>query len=82
MDDNVHPTQTLRLVDRLIRANRDFELLIVPGAEHFFVGYEFYVRRRKWDFLVRNLLGAEPPAGYRLAAAPMDFAAFAEIMGD
>ncbi len=81
MDDNVHPTLTLRLVNRLIAANKDFELLIVPGAEHFFVGYEFYVRRRKWDFIVRHLLGSEPPAGYRLAEQQMDFTSFAEIMG-
>jgi dipeptidyl aminopeptidase/acylaminoacyl peptidase len=80
MDDNVYPHLTLRLVDRLIAANKDFELLIVPGAEHFFVGYEFYVRRRKWDFLVRHLMGREPPAGYRLEDVPMDFETFSELM--
>lgn len=67
MDDNVHPHQTLRLVDKLIANNKDFDLLIVPGAEHLFIGYLPYITRRKWDFFVRHLLGAEPPTGYRLA---------------
>jgi dipeptidyl-peptidase 4 len=81
MDDNTHPHQTLRLVERLIAANKDFELLIVPEAEHLFIGYEWYVRRRRWDFLVRNLLGVEPPSGYRLAQAELDFEKFGEMLG-
>ena len=81
MDDNVYPHLTLRLVDRLIAANKDFELLIVPGAEHLFIGYDHYVRRRKWDFFVRHLLGLEPPAGYRLAERPVDIELFAEAFG-
>jgi dipeptidyl aminopeptidase/acylaminoacyl peptidase len=81
MDDNVYPHQTMNVVDRLIAANKDFELLIVPGAEHLFVGYESYVRRRRWDFLVRHLLGVEPPAGYRLEESPLDFETFAELLG-
>jgi len=76
MDDNVHPQLTLRLVDRLIAANKDFDLLIVPGAEHLFVGYHPYVTRRKWDFFVRHLLGEEPPTGYQLADIRPDFDAF------
>jgi dipeptidyl aminopeptidase/acylaminoacyl peptidase len=80
MDDNVYPQHSLRVVERLIEADKDFDLIMVPGAEHFFVGYEYYVRRRKWDFLVRNLLDAEPPSGYRLARMPMDFETFAELM--
>ncbi|MFD1541961.1 S9 family peptidase [Nonomuraea guangzhouensis] len=72
MDDNVHPHLTMRLVDRLIAADKDFDLLIVPGAEHLFVGYESYVIRRRWDFLVRHLMGVEPPPGYKIAPIPPD----------
>ncbi|MEV0389344.1 DPP IV N-terminal domain-containing protein [Nonomuraea sp. NPDC050643] len=72
MDDNVHPHLTMRLVNRLIAADKDFDLLIVPGAEHLFVGYESYVIRRRWDFLVRHLLGVEPPPGYRIAPISPD----------
>jgi dipeptidyl aminopeptidase/acylaminoacyl peptidase len=56
LDDNVSPHLTLRLVDRLIAADKDFEMLIIPGAEHMFFGYESYVARRRWDFLVRHLM--------------------------
>ncbi|TVT54650.1 prolyl oligopeptidase family serine peptidase [Amycolatopsis rhizosphaerae] len=81
MDDNVHPHQTLRLAERLIEADKDFDLVIVPGAEHTFFGYEHYVTRRRWDFLVRHVLGAEPPEGYRLAPAPFDLNLIADIFG-
>ena len=67
MDDKVHPDHTLRLADRLIAANKDFELLIVPGAEHAFIDCLAYVRGRSWDFLVRELTGTQPPA-YRPGA--------------
>ncbi|MCX5202748.1 S9 family peptidase [Streptomyces sp. NBC_00237] len=62
LDDQVHPSHTLRLADRLVAANKDFELLLVPGAEHTFIDCIAYVRTRSWDFLVRELLGAQPPA--------------------
>ncbi len=70
MDDNVTPYLTLRLADRLIAANKDFDLLIVPGAEHRFVGYGSYVTRRRWNYLVRHLMRREPPT-YQLAAIPI-----------
>jgi len=69
MDDNVTPHLTLRLVDRLIAANKDFDLIVVPGAEHGLVGYEAYTTRKNWDYLVRHLLGMEPPP-YRIADVP------------
>ncbi|HEY7477695.1 MAG TPA: DPP IV N-terminal domain-containing protein [Actinomycetota bacterium] len=66
MDDQVHAVHTLRLADRLVAADKGFELLIVPGAEHTFIGCLAYVRTRCWDFLVRELMGTRPPA-YRPA---------------
>jgi dipeptidyl aminopeptidase/acylaminoacyl peptidase len=67
MDDNVHPSLTLRVADALIKANKDFELLILPNRNH---GYsEPYFLRRLWDHFVRNLLGAEPPQGYEIGSA-------------
>jgi dipeptidyl aminopeptidase/acylaminoacyl peptidase len=71
LDDQVHPDHTLRLADRLIAADKDFELLIVPGAEHIFIDCLHYVRKRSWDFLVRELMGVRPPA-YRPAPIPID----------
>lgn len=59
MDDNVPPESTLRFVDALIKARKDFDLLVVPGANH---GAASPVTlRRTVDFFVHNLLGQEPP---------------------
>jgi hypothetical protein len=63
MDNNVHPANTLRVVDALIKANKDFDMLIVPDAAH---GLPDYTIRRQWDYFVRWLLGAEPPLNYKM----------------
>ena len=65
MDENVHVASTLRLVDALIEANKDFDLLIMPNRPHACVDDPYFVRRR-WDYFVRHLLDTEPPAGYRV----------------
>lgn len=78
MDDRVHPDHTLRLADRLIAAGKDFELLIVPGAEHVFIDCLAYVRTRAWDFLVRELMGVQPPA-YRPAPIAIDAELLSEL---
>ena len=59
LDTNVPPESTMRLVDALIKANKDFDLLVVPGMGHG-TGGAYGIRRRQ-DFFVRNLLGIEPP---------------------
>lgn len=71
MDNNVPPNNTMKLVDDLIKANADFDLLILPNRRHGF-GNEPYMMRRRWDYFVRNLMGAEPPKGYEIGApAPL-----------
>lgn len=65
LDDRVHPNATLLLIDALIANNKDFELVVMPNRNHGYAS-EGYIIRRSWDFLVRHLLGAEPPAGYWL----------------
>lgn len=64
MDDNVHPAMTIQVVDELIKANKDFDLLIAPNRAHGL--NEPYFVRKRWDYFVRHLLGAEPPAGYEI----------------
>jgi dipeptidyl-peptidase 4 len=66
LDDNVHPSNTLALVDALIRADRDFEFVFIPGANHACDIHPHYVRR-VWDFFVRELLGTAPPRRPRSA---------------
>jgi dipeptidyl aminopeptidase/acylaminoacyl peptidase len=70
MDHNVDPSSTFQVVDRLIGANKIFDLLVVPGADHGTRGpWSQYTNRNLFDYFVRNLLGedpvdwnAEPPA--------------------
>src|SRR5947209_4285615 len=59
MDNNVPPESTYRFVDELIKAGKDFDFLLVPGAGHGPGGS--YGTRRRDDFFVRHLLGVEPP---------------------
>lgn len=68
MDDNVPPQNTLLVVDALVKANKDFDLLLLPHARHGYGKDGYYVMRRRWDYFVRNLLGAEPPMQYELKA--------------
>lgn len=62
MDRNVPPTATLQVVDALIRADKDFEFLFIPGGGHGARGGATgeYTKRRTWDFFVRKLHGVEP----------------------
>jgi dipeptidyl aminopeptidase/acylaminoacyl peptidase len=67
MDDNVPPYNTLLVVNELIAANKDFDLILLPNRAHGF-GNEPYMVRRRWDYFVKNLLGAEPPKEYQIGA--------------
>ncbi len=60
MDTNVPPESTMRLVDSLIKANKDFDLVVVPNANHGMGGA--YGQRRLRDFFVRHLQGGEQKA--------------------
>ncbi len=65
MDTNVPPYNTLLVVNELIKANKDFDLIMLPNRSHGF-GNEPYMVRRRWDYFVKNLLGAEPPKEYEM----------------
>jgi dipeptidyl aminopeptidase/acylaminoacyl peptidase len=66
MDNNVNPASTIRLVDELIKANKDFDLLLLPNVDHGMGDHAYFIRKR-WDYFVRHLLGVEPPPGYQIA---------------
>jgi dipeptidyl aminopeptidase/acylaminoacyl peptidase len=68
MDNNVPPTNTLLVVDALIKANKDFDLLMLPNQRHGYGDASNYMTRRRWDYFVRYLLGANPPVEYELKA--------------
>nr|MCR5140292.1 S9 family peptidase [Bacteroidaceae bacterium] len=60
LDDNVDPASTMQVANALIKANKEFELVVIPGAHHT-VG-EAYGEHKRYDFFVRHLLGVNPPA--------------------
>ena len=62
MDTNVPPYNTLLVVNELIKANKDFDLILLPNRSHGF-GNEPYMVRRRWDYFVRYLLNARTAAG-------------------
>ncbi|HXS74693.1 MAG TPA: DPP IV N-terminal domain-containing protein [Terracidiphilus sp.] len=65
MDDNVPPNNTLLLVDALIKANKDFDLVMIPNAAHGYGAASQYMMRRRWDYFVRYLAGGIPPNEYQ-----------------
>ncbi len=68
MDTNVPPYNTLLVVDALIAANKDFDLILFPNRSHGF-GNENYMMRRRWDYFVKNLMGATPPVEFKFNQA-------------
>jgi len=68
LDDNVSPVATQLVIDELIKANKDFDVIVMPNRNHGFAA-DPYMIRRTWDYFVRNLMGATPPDGYLLKAA-------------
>lgn len=59
LDDNVDPASTMQVVNALIKANKDFELVVLPGVRHT-LG-ESYGEHKRYDFFVKELLGVDPP---------------------
>ncbi|GAB3725987.1 S9 family peptidase [Spirosoma lituiforme] len=68
VDDNVDPASTMQVADALVKANKDFDLVVLPGVGHS-SGGDFGERKRR-DFFVRHLLGVMPPAWPATSTAP------------
>jgi dipeptidyl aminopeptidase/acylaminoacyl peptidase len=66
MDTNVPPYNTLLVVNELIKANKDFDLLLIPNVAHGYGAASDYMTRRRWDYFVRYLAGGEPPKDYHM----------------
>ncbi|MBT6169448.1 MAG: prolyl oligopeptidase family serine peptidase [Flavobacteriaceae bacterium] len=64
LDDNVPPSNTMVVVDALIKANKDFDLLLFPNKRHGYGDLSNYMMRRKWDFFVKHLKGLDPPKNF------------------
>ena len=57
IDDNVHPANTYRLANALIKANKRFEFFVLPGVRHSFQPAQDYFFWLRADFFCRHLLG-------------------------
>ena len=70
LDDNVPPYSTLLVVEALIKANKDFDMLLLPNMHHGYAADTPYVTRRRWDYFVQYLAGNTPPKEYALKPWP------------
>lgn len=61
MDENVNPSATFKLAEALIKADKEFDMLILPSQRHGYRGaHRAYFRKKRWNYFVEHLLGAEP----------------------
>ncbi|NOT90483.1 MAG: prolyl oligopeptidase family serine peptidase [Ferruginibacter sp.] len=65
-DDNVPPYNTYLVVDALVKANKDFDLVIFPNARHGYAADSYYMMRRRWDYFVQHLMSAVPPKEFKI----------------
>ncbi len=70
MDDNVPPYNTYLVVDALVKANKDFDLIVFPNARHGFGADSYYMMRRRWDYFVEHLKKATPPNEFQIKITP------------
>ena len=61
IDNNVNPANTYRVVDALIRANKRFDLMVLPGQRHGFGDMNEYFFWRMADYYTRHLMGDPDP---------------------
>jgi dipeptidyl-peptidase-4 len=74
IDDNVNPSETMRLVNALMTDNKNFDMLFVPNMYHGDSGpHAHYVTRRRWDYFVRYLLDVKPPENFKIHEAPFHY---------
>jgi dipeptidyl aminopeptidase/acylaminoacyl peptidase len=68
MDNNVPPYNTYVVVEALINANKDFDLIVFPSQAHGYGNQSNYMMRRRWDYFVKHLLNTDPPKEYEIKA--------------
>lgn len=61
LDDNVNASATFKLAEALVKADKEFDLLILPSQRHGYQGsYRDYFRKKRWNYFVKHLLGVDP----------------------
>ncbi|SDK96453.1 Dipeptidyl aminopeptidase/acylaminoacyl peptidase [Catalinimonas alkaloidigena] len=66
LDDNVPPYNSYLVADALIKANKDFDMLVLPNARHGYGKDSYYMMRRRWDYFVEHLMHATPPDAFEI----------------
>lgn len=66
MDDNVPPSNTMLVVEALIKANKDFDMILFPNKKHGYGDMTNYMTRKRWDYFVTHLLNAKPPKEFQI----------------
>jgi dipeptidyl-peptidase-4 len=72
IDNNVHPANTMRLVDALIKADKRFDMLIIPGKRHAYADYQPYVTQRMWEYFAEHLMSDRQSSADIYVKAPPD----------
>jgi len=67
MDHTAFPALTMQLANALIKANKNFDFLYLPGATHMYFVQNMYVTRRLWDYFVEHLAGVKPPDDFDMS---------------
>lgn len=66
LDSAAFPALTMQLANALIKANKNFDFMYLPGATHMYFVQDMYVTRRLWDYFVEHLAGETPPEGFNM----------------
>ena len=64
LDYTAFPALTMQLASALIKANKNFDMLYLPGSTHRYFVDDLYVTRRLWDYFVEHLAGLTPPEDF------------------
>lgn len=70
MDDNVPPYNSYLVADALMKANKDFDFLLLPNARHGYAADSYYIMRRRWDYFLQHLMKATPPKEFLIKITP------------
>lgn len=70
MDDNVPPYNSYLIADALMKANKDFDFLLLPNARHGYAADSYYIMRRRWDYFLQHLMKATPPKEFLIKITP------------
>jgi dipeptidyl-peptidase-4 len=70
MDDNVPPYNSYLVADALMKANKDFDFLLLPNARHGYAADSYYIMRRRWDYFLQHLMKAIPPKEFLIKVTP------------